>query len=207
MDVARLSTRPVILYDQFGSGRSTHLPDTIGNETIWTFDLFISELDNLIKTLGIKSYDLVGQSAGGMLAAQWATLDVDGPVSSRKGLNKLIIASAPARIADWNTAGLRLVKAMGPNVSEPILAASESGDYSGEAYEAAVDAYMAEHFYRNWPPTGGLALSFDSIGQDPTVYATMNGPNEIEVVGSMRGKHLCNKSCCASHAYRPSKSS
>ena len=47
--------RPVILYDQLGCGRSTHLPARRGDVDFWTEALFRAELDNLIDTLGLRA--------------------------------------------------------------------------------------------------------------------------------------------------------
>jgi alpha/beta hydrolase fold len=81
---------PVIMYDQLGCGRSTHLPEKRGDEGFWTVDLFLKELDNLLTHLGIQNdYDLYGHSWGGNLASEHA-------VRQPKGLNKLIIANAPS---------------------------------------------------------------------------------------------------------------
>ncbi|MFL5259105.1 MAG: alpha/beta fold hydrolase, partial [Hyphomicrobiales bacterium] len=55
--------RGVIHYDQLGCGNSTLLPDK--GADFWTPELFITELNNLIDTLGIRSrYHVLGQSWG-----------------------------------------------------------------------------------------------------------------------------------------------
>jgi proline-specific peptidase len=61
---------PVVFYDQIGCGESTHLPEKNGDTEFWTPELFIGELENLIKALGIGKYDLLGQSWGGILAVR-----------------------------------------------------------------------------------------------------------------------------------------
>jgi pimeloyl-ACP methyl ester carboxylesterase len=62
----------VILYDQIGCCRSTHLPEKKGDRSFWTVDLFLKELQNLLEHLEIKGeYDLYGHSAGGVLASEW----------------------------------------------------------------------------------------------------------------------------------------
>jgi pimeloyl-ACP methyl ester carboxylesterase len=80
---------PEILYDQLGCGNSAHLKEKNGDESFWTVKLFIVELNNLIKHLGLSSYDVFGNSWGGMLAAEFG-------LTQPKGLNKLIIADPPA---------------------------------------------------------------------------------------------------------------
>jgi pimeloyl-ACP methyl ester carboxylesterase len=54
----------VILYDQIGNGASSHRPDA--PKEFWVPELFMDELDNLTKALGIyDDFDLLGQSWGG----------------------------------------------------------------------------------------------------------------------------------------------
>jgi proline-specific peptidase len=60
---------PVVMYDQIGCGDSTRFPDRMGDATLWNPELFVAELENLKQALGIKTFDLLGQSWGGMLAA------------------------------------------------------------------------------------------------------------------------------------------
>lgn len=88
-------TRPVIFYDQIGNGRSTHLPEK--EKSFWTIDLFIDELINLIKTLGISSrYDVLGHSWGGMLASEFIIR------RQPEGLRRLVIVSSLPSMELWN---------------------------------------------------------------------------------------------------------
>lgn len=61
----------VIFYDLLGGARSTHLPHK--PETFWTFELFVAELDNLVKHFGLqdKPFDLLGHCFGGALAMEY----------------------------------------------------------------------------------------------------------------------------------------
>ncbi|NHW87867.1 alpha/beta hydrolase, partial [Escherichia coli] len=61
----------------------------------WTVELFLAELDNLLRRLDIADeYVLFGQSWGGVLAAAHAA---DRPA----GLRGLVIANAPASYPLW----------------------------------------------------------------------------------------------------------
>jgi pimeloyl-ACP methyl ester carboxylesterase len=53
LDLPALYGIPVVLYDQLGCGRSTHLPEKEGDTTFWNFELFYAELDALISHLGL----------------------------------------------------------------------------------------------------------------------------------------------------------
>src|SRR5437764_1350925 len=76
-DIAAATGLAVVHYDQLGCGRSTHLPDK--GEDYWTVELFLDELQNLLQALGIgASYHLLGQSWGGMLAAEHAVRRPEG---------------------------------------------------------------------------------------------------------------------------------
>lgn len=94
IDLATLHAIPVVFYDQVGNGSSTHLPEKSGDAAgFWTEQLFLDELDNLIRHLGIQDdYALLGQSWGGMLAARHAS-------KQPKGLKRLVISESPASIA------------------------------------------------------------------------------------------------------------
>src|SRR5271169_5152630 len=69
--LARLTStgRAVVHYDQIGNGRSTHFRDR--GTDFYDVGLFLDELDGLLAHLGIEGrYHLLGQSWGGMLAAE-----------------------------------------------------------------------------------------------------------------------------------------
>lgn len=102
MPLVDLYTRygiPVLLYDQIGCARSTHLREKNGDAEFWSFELFISELDNLIDRLGLRErgFYLLGQSWGGVLAASYAMPRYHGG-KTPEGLRKLIVHSGPASI-------------------------------------------------------------------------------------------------------------
>ena len=59
--------RPVIVYDQLGSGRSGRPLDP----ALWSLDRYVDEIARLRKALGLKRVHLVGHSWGGSLAAQY----------------------------------------------------------------------------------------------------------------------------------------
>ena len=94
-DLVQTHQIPVVLYDQIGCGRSTHLPEKNGDESFWTEQLFMDELHNLLNHLGIHGqYDVLGHSWGGMLGARFAT-------THPKGLRRLVIADSPASMKLW----------------------------------------------------------------------------------------------------------
>ncbi len=79
-------------------------------------ELFLDELDSLLAHLGIADrYDLLGQSWGGMLAAEHA-------VRAPPGLRRLVIADSPASMGTWLAEANRLRAALPPEVQATLLA-------------------------------------------------------------------------------------
>ncbi|MCJ1351872.1 MAG: hypothetical protein MMC33_001856 [Icmadophila ericetorum] len=92
-ELASLRDIPVVRYDQVGCGKSTRLSEKMGDVSFWTVDLFLDELDNLLRHLDIQdNYCLLGQSWGGMLLSCHA-------VRQPKDLKKAIISNSPTDIA------------------------------------------------------------------------------------------------------------
>ncbi|KAH8100344.1 Alpha/Beta hydrolase protein [Cristinia sonorae] len=170
---------PLVFYDQLGNGQSTHLPDKNGDTSFWTIQLFISELENLLRHLGIQdNFDLLGHSWGGMLASSFA-------VTKPKGLRRLILASSIGRMKDWVAAGLRLQKHLPQDVQDTITKHEAEGTTSSKEYEEAIGVFYSKFLCRiEFPEI--LLKTFVWMGKDPTVYGTMNGPSEFHVTGPLK---------------------
>jgi L-proline amide hydrolase len=170
--------RAVIHYDQLGNGGSTHLPGE--GADFWTVDLFAAELDNLVAKLGIAGrYHVMGQSWGGMLAAEHA-------VTRPAGLRSVVIADSPASMELWLAAANRLREQLPADVQATLLRHEEAGTTDSEEYVAATRVFYDRHVCRiPWPEE--VARTFAAMDEDPTVYHTMNGPSEFHVVGTLKG--------------------
>jgi L-proline amide hydrolase len=176
-NVAR-SGRAVVHYDQLGVGQSTHLPNQPTD--FWTVELFLEELDNLLGHLGIAdSYHLLGQSWGGMLAAEHA-------VRRPRGLRSLVIANSPASMDLWVREADRL-RGLLPESTQLVLRAHEQdGTTDHPDYLAATKEFYHRFVCRVVPNPPEVVASDEATAADPTVYHTMNGPNEFHVVGTLR---------------------
>jgi len=168
---------PVVHYDQLGNGRSTHLRGI--DPGFWTVALFLDELNNLLRHLGIAEYVLLGQSWGGMLAAEHG---VRQPV----GLRGLIIANSPASMALWRAAAAGLRAELPAEVQATLERHEAAGTTASPEYRAASEVFYARHVCRVQPLPAEVARTFAAIDADPTVYHAMNGPTEFHVIGSLR---------------------
>ncbi|MEU8971046.1 proline iminopeptidase-family hydrolase [Streptomyces monashensis] len=180
LPLARLAQegRPVVHYDQIGNGGSSHLPGR-GPE-FWTVELFLAELDNLLRQLGIADgYVLFGQSWGGLLVAEHAA-------ARPAGLRGLVIANSPASYPLWLEEMAVLRAQLPPGVNETLLRHEAAGTTSSEEYYEAMTPFYEKHVCRLKPWPREYQASFYEVYNDPTVYYAMNGPSEFHVIGSLK---------------------
>lgn len=178
--IAAIATqgRAVVHYDQLGCGRSTHLPDK--GADFWGVPLFLDELDNLLSGLGIASrYAVLGQSWGGMLAAEHA-------VRQPAGLQALVIANSPASMQLWLAEANRLREDLPADVQATLLRHEAAGTTDSAEYRTAEEVFYDRHVCRVVPNPPEVTASFAALADDPTVYHTMNGPSEFHVIGTMK---------------------
>lgn len=161
------SRGPLIVYDQIGNGLSTHLPELAGNTTFWTEQLFLDELNNLIKKLKIKEYDLLGHSWGGMMASRHASF-------RPPGLKHLVLMSTPASMPLWIEGVNRLRAQLPEDVRDILDHGEETGDMESPEYQEAVAFFYARHLITIDPIPEAIAEGFAWIARDPTVYLTMS---------------------------------
>ncbi|MFF8848048.1 proline iminopeptidase-family hydrolase [Streptomyces sp. NPDC015127] len=169
---------PVVHYDQIGNGGSSHLPDAPAD--FWTVDLFLAELDNLLRHLGIAdNYVLFGHSWGGLLVAKHAS-------AAPAGLRGLVIADAPASYPLWLEQMAVLRAGLPEGVNETLLRHEAAGTTGSDEYHAATRVFYDRHLCRLDPWPREYQASFFEMYNDPTVYFTMNGPSEFHVIGTLR---------------------
>jgi pimeloyl-ACP methyl ester carboxylesterase len=104
---------PIILYDQLGNGRSTHLKDKAPE--FWTIGLFIAELENVIDYFGVQDgFDILGHSWGGILASEFEVR------KQPSGLNRLILTNSLAAHSLWKESNRQLLQAFPDDVRQAI---------------------------------------------------------------------------------------
>ncbi|PPR06756.1 hypothetical protein CVT24_013064 [Panaeolus cyanescens] len=168
---------PVILYDQLGTGNSSHVPDV--PKEFWTPDLFMDELTNLLHHFKIHDkFDLLGVSWGGMLAGNYAA------ARQPKGLRKLVIASSPANNDLYMKGINELLDASFPLEFVAMLRKHEAeGTFDSPEYVAGNTLFMKRFTCSvdPWPET--LEATMKTMEEDPTVYQAMQGPTEFCMSG------------------------
>lgn len=160
---------PVVFNDRIGCGKSTRLPETAGNESIWQEHLFVTETDHLILHLGLAEgpgFHLLGQSWGGMLAASFAA-------TQPRGLRRLVLASALAS-RDMSIKGMNMLSNQMPSkVKHGLDEAEQRRDFEDPAYVQAVGHSTGAYLCRADPLPQELMTAFKHLSEDTTVYGTM----------------------------------
>jgi len=171
--------RAVIHYDQLGCGNSTLLPDK--GADFWTPQLFVDELENLVDHFGLRGrgFHVLGQSWGGMLGAEYG-------VRRPKGLASLTIANSPASMLLWVAEANRLRSLMPQDVQDTLTRHEKAGTTDHPDYAKATADFYARHVCRVQPMPPEVQETFDQVARNPTVYNTMNGPNEFFVIGTLK---------------------
>ena len=165
--------RPVVRYDQLGTGRSGRPTGT----ELWTVERYVDELHLLRQELGLEEIHLLGHSWGGALAAAYV-LD-----KGSDGIASLILSSpllsSPAWMEDANYLRSQL-----PVEVQRVLDENESaGTTDSEEYEAAT-----EEFYRLYVRGGDRMESPEACagaGGNNFIYEYMWGETEFNATGTL----------------------
>lgn len=165
--------RPVIQYDQLGSGKSDRPTDT----SLWTVERFVEELEQVIEALDLKEVHILGHSWGTMLAASYL-LKKPGGVRS-------VIFSGPALDAQrWEQDQRKNLKQFPQDIQETIERSEREGTTDSEEYQEAMMAYYKRHLCRVDPWPEELVEDMEQMNQQ--VYNYMWGASEFTVTGTLK---------------------
>jgi proline iminopeptidase len=165
--------RPIVRYDQLGSGRSGR-PDDI---SLWTVERFVEELHTIRLALGLERMHLLGHSWGGSLAAAYVlNKGTEGIVSLTLSSPLL---STPAWVADAN-----LLRQQLPAEVRQVLSEHEAaGTTDSEAYQQASKAFYERFVYAGEKPPDPPECAGAPWNQ--FVYEHMWGPTEFHASGTL----------------------
>jgi proline-specific peptidase len=166
--------RRAIFYDQLGCGLSER-----GDESLWTVETYVDELNAVRRELGLDRIHLFGNSWGGMLAMEYA-------LTQPEGLESLILASAPASIPQWVEETSRLRRELPQEVQSVLDEHEAAGTTDDPEYAKACEVFYRLHVCRlpEWPDY--VQRSFRFIAEHGEVYRYMNGPSEFHCVGTLK---------------------
>jgi proline iminopeptidase len=166
--------RPLIIYDQLGSGRSERPTDT----ALWQTERFVDELAALREALGLTRLHLLGHSWGGTLATEYLLTMKPAGVESVILSSPLI--STPRWIADAN----RLRSTLPEPVQEELDRCETASAVNEPSCQAAIDVFY-ERFVRGaktLPPIPDC----EGVTSNDEIYQQMWGATEFSATGSLR---------------------
>lgn len=174
--------RPVISYDQLGCGNSyvDHHPE------LWTLSTWMEELDNVIKSLHLTRFHLLGQSWGGMLALAYA-------LQQPQGLQSLILSSTLSSSQLWGREQHRMLKYMTKEEQDAIAKAEETGNWQDEIAQKAIARYMKLHCADIKDNDPECLRREKRSGTES--YMTAWGPNELTPQGTLKNFDVTDKLC------------
>ncbi len=174
--------RPVISYDQLGCGNSyvDHHPQ------LWTLSTWMEELDNVIKSLHLTRFHLLGQSWGGMLALAYA-------LQQPQGLQSLILSSTLSSSQLWGREQHRMLKYMTKEEQDAITKAEETGNWQDEMTQKAITRYMKLHCADIKDNDPECLRREKRSGTES--YLTAWGPNELTPQGTLKNFDVTDKLC------------
>lgn len=168
--------RRVVLYDQFGVGRSDG--PAPGDFDRYTVDHYRSEVEAVRRALGPDGdLYLYGQSWGGMLALEYVLehgAHVDG----------LVLANTLADTATAYESMRGVLDDLPADDRETVERHEAAREFDAPAYEAALDGAYREHVCRTDDYPAPVADTFERV--NPDVYGLMWGPNEYVLLETAR---------------------
>jgi proline-specific peptidase len=154
--------RPVIFYDQLGTGRSTHAADKPAS--FWKIDLLLDELENLLSHFKIQdNFDIVGHSWGGMMACEFIIR------RSPPGLKHLVLTNSLAVMASWAKSNAEILK----DYPQWVQDGMKVGYADIPRLREAAKVVFADHSCRLKPQPPELWYALDQSLENTHVYTSL----------------------------------
>ena len=173
--------RPIIRYDQLGSGRSGR-PDDM---SLWQVNRFIEELHTVRMELGLDEMHLLGHSWGGALAAAYVL------EKGTAGISSLILSSPLLSTSLWIEDANYLRSLLPEDIQNTLDTHELAGTLDSEEYQAATNEFYRRHVYggdRIEPPTNCAGVTSNS-----EIYEYMWGPTEFLATGTLIDFDVSNR--------------
>lgn len=173
--IAEEDGRQLVMYDQIGCGNSyvENRPD------LWNSKVWIEELIELRKHLGLDEIHLLGQSWGGMQTLEYVCN------YKPEGLKSIILSSTLPASWLWAEEAQRMIAQMPQDMQDAIKKATVSGDYSSPEYQAAEAEYMRQHCAGEVTENDPECLRRPKkAGRES--YVVGWGPNEFTPLGTLK---------------------
>lgn len=165
--------RPVIFYDQLGSGRSSRIKDT----SLMTIERYVEELEQVREALDLEDFYMYGQSWGPALGLEYYLTYPDEV--------KALIFSSPLFSTElWIRDADTLIATLPDSVQSVIRENERNQTFDSEAYKDAVDLFYSKFLRRKERTEAQRDTAGMYFGTN--VYEYMWGPSEFTATGTLR---------------------
>ncbi|MBK8787612.1 MAG: proline iminopeptidase-family hydrolase [Chitinophagaceae bacterium] len=164
--------RPVIIFDQLGSGRSGYHTDT----TLLKVENFVEQVEALKTSLGLKEFYLHGHSWGTALALEYY-------LKYPKGIKAIIFNSPYFSTSLWKADADTLITTLPDSIQLAIKTGEKNHDYGSPAYKNANEVFYKNFGVRKTKLTSELDTS--TAKGNEFIYNYMWGPTEFTAAGTL----------------------
>ena len=167
------SERPVIRYDQLGTGRSGR-PDDL---SLWQAERFVEELHLIREALGLERFHLLGHSWGGALAAAYVI------EKGTHGIASVVLSSPLISTSLWIEDANYLRRQLPEDIQATLTRHEQAGSIDSEEYQQASEEFYRRHVYGGEP--GDPPAACDGVTGNRMIYNYMWGPTEFRATGNL----------------------
>lgn len=167
--------RPVVVYDQLGTGRSGRPMDP----TLWTLERSIQELAAVRKALGLKRVHLMGHSWGGALVTAYLL------TMNPTGVQSLVLAGPLLSTTRW-IEDANILRAQLPQDVQDVLTRNEqAGTVDSAEYRKATEVFYSRFLYHQADVKKPASCA--ESHENDEIYQAMWGPTEFTATGNLLG--------------------
>ncbi|MDD3296473.1 MAG: proline iminopeptidase-family hydrolase [Candidatus Omnitrophica bacterium] len=167
--------RPVIFYDQLGSGNSDRPRDT----GLWNLKRFIRELEQVREALCLDKLHIIGVSWGTMLAVSYVL------EKGQDGIASMVLSGPVLSASRFTKDTRKYILELSENDQRIIRKSEAEGKFDSPEYDKAVENLYKICVCRLDPWPECLKTTFKKVGKQ--VYNHMWGPSEFTVTGTLSG--------------------
>lgn len=165
--------RPLILFDQLGSGKSGFHKDT----TLLKVDEFVAQVQALRQALELKEVYLHGHSWGTALA-------LETYLAHPEGVKAIVFNSPYFSTAIWEADADTLITYLPDSIQKAIETGEREGVFTSKGYQQANRVFMKNYGVRKERPSN----PWDTVKakRNDFIYNYMWGPTEFTATGSLK---------------------
>lgn len=165
--------RPVVVYDQLGTGRSGRPMDS----TLWNLDRSIQELVAVRKALGLKRVHLMGHSWGASLVTSYMLK------MNPEGVQSLVLSGPLLSTKRWIEDANILRTLLPRDVQEVLTRNERAGTTASAEYRKATEVFYSRFLYHQ--ANVKKPVSCAESPENDEIYQTMWGPTEFKATGNL----------------------